>query len=177
MFKTKTSNIKNNLITTIHEQTKSEETHIVDLSFTNIRKDYPIFIDVWIENELGERFYLNYNKKINNYNATNNKENETFKHPIKLISIEKQNLIRIKSYIDIKDSTSSTPSDWASFSIEEWKNGYPWASSTTSNLDWYEGSIADWVTNMDNYINSTLQSPLSNPYNCSVFLTLNIENN
>lgn len=147
---------------------------MIDLYVTNLRKDSNIFIDIWKENIIGERFYLLYNKLITHYDVGVS-ENESYRCPLKLITVEKNERIRSKCYTDIANSTSSTPSDWSSVSLEDWAEGRPWDTLPNQNLEWYEGTWDDWVTGFDHWWDYTYNAPLTNILSASVFLTLNIE--
>lgn len=175
MFKTETSNVKNNIITSIYQNDSDAEIQIIDIILTNIRKSTSVFFDIWIESEKGERFYLNYNSFLSNYDLANNTYNNAYKHPSKLISLKPNERIRVKSYDDIANSTSSTPSDWSDTSIEDWSDGKPWTNLPENDLQWHEGTIADWITGFEHWFKYTFDAPLSNPLNLTTLLTLNIE--
>ena len=161
---------------TLYQHNNNSIEQIIDLHITNLRKDSSIFIDIWLEKENGGRYYLEYNTQINNHNNTDQTNNILYRVPLKLICLEKNERIRAKSYLDLANSTSSTPSDWSSVSLEDWSNGQPWTALPNQNLDWNEGRWADWVTGFDHWFTYTFAAPLSNILNASVFLTLNIEN-
>lgn len=175
MFKTKAVNLNNNVIETLYQHDIDNPVHVIDMIITNIRKDFPIFIDIWLEKVEGRRYYLQYNKELQNYNENNNTLNETYKNPLKLIALEKGQRLRAKTYIDIVNSTSSTPSDWGSTSLEDWSEGQPWSELPDNNLAWHEGITTDWLTGFDHWLTYTIEAPLTNVLNASLFLTLDIE--
>lgn len=175
MFKTKAVNLNNNIIETLYQNNINNPINIIDLSVANLRKDFPIFIDIWLEKIEGRRFYLEYNTQLKNYSETNGTENKTYKNPLKLIALEKGQRLRAKTYIDIANSTSSTPSDWGSTSLEDWSEGQPWSELPDNNLAWYEGTTTDWLTGFDHWFTYTINATLTNVLNASLFLTLDIE--
>jgi len=175
MFKTKFSNVKNNIITSIYQNDSEKEIQIIDIVLTNLRKLNSIFFDLWIEDEKGERFYLNYNSYLTNYDSNNDILNNPYKHPIKLISLRPKQRIRIKSYDDIANSSSSTPSDWDDTSIEDWSDGQPWSNLPENDFQWNEGTINDWITGFEHWFENTFEAPLTNHLNLTALLTLNIE--
>lgn len=176
MLTSREVNLNDGVIETLYQHEKDAPTSIVDLVVVNLRKDSPIFFDVWKESTRGSRFYLEYNSQLNNYDNIAGTYNHPYKNPIKIIRLEKGERLRAKSYVDILNSTSSTPSDWSSVTLEDWSDGQPWDALPDQNLSWWEGTLQDWMGGFDHWWEYTFNAPQTSVLNASVFLTLHEDN-